>query len=349
MLRLRDLGWTASLETGFQPHRDRGLVPGRVVAEHRESYRVAAEDGERAAAIPGRLRHQAAGREDLPAVGDWVALADRPAEGRATIQRVLPRATALVRKVCGEASSGQVIAANVDTVLVVVGLDGDFNPRRIERAVALVWESGAQPVLVLNKADLCPDREERLAEAAEVALGVPIHVLSALAGDGVRSIEGLLRPASTLAVLGSSGVGKSTLINRLLGEERLAVQDVRASDGRGQHTTTFRQIVRLPGGALLVDTPGMREFGLPGGGEGLEAAFADVEDAARECRFRDCKHASEPGCAVRDAIDPERLAAWRKLEREREYAESRTNERVRLERHRRWKSIARAQRNRPHK
>ena len=178
---------------------------------------------------------------------------------------------------------------------------------------------------------------------------MPIHVLSALAGEGVEAIDGLLRAGSTLAVLGSSGVGKSTLINRLLGEELLAVKAVRDTDGRGQHTTTSRQIVRLPGGALLVDTPGIREFGVPGGGDGVSVAFADVEEAAQACRFRDCRHASEPGCAVREAIDAERLAAWRKLEREREYVESKTNERLRLARSRRFKTLGKTYRKTPHK
>ena len=260
----------------------------------------------------GRFRHRALGPADYPAVGDWTAV--KPGRGGgALIEAVLPRRSAFVRKAAGEITEAQVVAANVDTVFLVSGLDGDFNLRRIERYLTTAWTSGAAPVVVLNKADLRPDLESFVRAAAEVAAGVPVVAVSALTADGLAGIEPYLAPGRTVALLGSSGVGKSTLTNRLLGAERFrtaAMSD--AASGRGRHTTSSRELVRLPGGALLIDTPGMRELQLWADDSGLDRTFEEIEKLAARCRFPDCRHEREPDCAVRAAVesgDPGRRAA----------------------------------------
>jgi ribosome biogenesis GTPase len=266
------------------------------------------------------LRHEA--REgELPVVGDWVAALLRPEEASATIVACLPRRTSLVRKRAGRASAPQVLAANLDTVLLRSSLNDDLNPRRIERTLALIWESGAQPVVLLSKLDVCSDPERSIGEIEQVAIGVPVHAISTHSGAGLSVLERFLQPGRTLALIGSSGVGKSTLANALLGEQLLATSEVRESDQRGKHTTTARELFVLPSGAMLIDTPGMRELGLWDAADGFSATFDDIEDLARRCRFGDCTHEREPGCAINRALaqgelDPARLASYRKLLRE---------------------------------
>jgi ribosome biogenesis GTPase / thiamine phosphate phosphatase len=318
---LRELGFTEAREKAFAPHAEAGLVPGRVVAGHTRYLRVATAQGELLAELAGSLRHQARGAEELPAVGDFVALrAPRDGDpGSAVIQAVLPRSASFVRRAAGARSEPQVLAANVDTVFLVMGLDGDFNLRRVERALVLAWDSGASPVLLLNKADLCPDVEARRTEVEKSAPGVPVCVVAAKPGSGLEALEPWLVPGRTVVLLGSSGVGKSTLVNRLLGREKQKTREViDNADQRGRHTTTHRELVALPGGALLIDTPGLRELSLWSDGAGLEAAFDDVSRVAAACRFTDCAHDREPGCAVRAAVeegalDPARLESYRKL------------------------------------
>jgi ribosome biogenesis GTPase len=308
--------------------------------------------GETLAEVSGRLRHRAAGPHDFPAVGDWVLLLVRPEEGWATIQGILPRRSRFSRKVPGSATEEQVVAANVDSVFLVAGLDGDFSPRRLERALVLAWESGARPVVVLNKADLGAG-EERRREAAAAAPGVPIHVVSARSGEGLGALDTYLVPGQTVALLGSSGVGKSTLVNRLLGGGLQPTAEVRVGDDRGRHTTAFRELLVLPGGGMIVDTPGLREIQLWGGEEGLGQAFPDVGDLAAACRFRDCRHEGEPGCAVLEALAEgrlaaERLASYRKLAAEQRQFALRHDQRLRQAEKRRWRSIHRlARRHRP--
>jgi len=311
-LNLQDLGWDDGFAAALQPHEN--CIPARVSAQHRGEYDVLAERGELRAHVAGRLRHEAASGSELPAVGDWVALRDE------TIHAVLPRRSAFLRKVAFHATEAQVLAANIDTVFVVTGLDGDFNVRRLERYLTLAWESGASPAVVLTKADLCDDPLALLLEAEQVAVGVPAHVVSNVTGEGLDELATYLAPARTVALLGSSGVGKSSLLNRLLDDEVQATKEL-AEDGTGRHTTTARQLFRLPGGALLVDTPGLREVQLWSADDGIHEAFADVDELAADCRFNDCAHTREPGCAVQAAIDEgrlprERLQSYRALQRE---------------------------------
>ncbi|AHG92357.1 ribosome biogenesis GTPase RsgA (plasmid) [Gemmatirosa kalamazoonensis] len=314
---LASLGWDDEWRTHFAPFVN-SLVPARVVAEHRSRYLVAGDGGERSAVVAGRLRHDDDTTDARPAVGDWVAV-DAGPDGVAVIRAVLPRRTAFVRRAAGRAARPQVVAANVDVAAIVAPLSEPPNARWVERFVAVAWESGAVPLVVLTKADLCNDPEDAVAALRPSVPGVDVVAVSASAGT-LDPLRAHLVPGRTLVLLGKSGAGKSTLVNALLGHERMATRDVR-DDGKGRHTTTHRELVPLDGGALLVDTPGMRELALWGGDGGVEATYADVEALADECRFRDCAHDGEPGCAVADAVaagtlGTDRLASWRKLRRE---------------------------------
>lgn len=343
---LPGLGFTPAVAEAFVAHEAEGLAPGRVVAAHTPRLlRVGMADAERLAEVGGGLRHAAASALDLPTVGDWVAVRLRGESQRPLIQALLPRRTAFVRRAAGDRTVAQVLASNVDTVFLVVGLDADFNLRRLERTLVLAWESGAAPVVVLNKADLAPaELDVRRAEVERVAAGVPVLVLAAKHGQGLDALGPWLAPGQTVALLGSSGVGKSTIVNRLLGREKQKTQEVRENDQRGRHTTTHRELVALPGGALLVDTPGMREIQLWSEGAGLDAAFDDVLSLATACRFRDCGHRGEPGCAVRAAaadgrLEPARLESYLKLQGELRSLEVREDPLRRREERGRWRAI----------
>ena len=342
---LESLGWDASLAEAFHPYEQHGFVPARAAVEHRIEYVVYSALGELRAELAGRLRHD----EEHPAVGDWLAVAARPDEGRATINAILPRRSAFVRKVAWAETKPQVVAANVDVVFVVCGLDLNFNIRRIERFLTLAWESGAQPVVLLTKADLCDDVEAYVLEVESIAFGVPVHAVSAPHGDGVETVRSYIPHGRTAALLGSSGVGKSTLVNALVGEEVLATNDVR-EDGRGRHTTSHRELVPLPGGGVVLDTPGMRELQLWDAASGLESAFQDLDALVGQCRFADCAHGREPGCAVRAALadgtlDVERFESWLKLQRELERLARKQDARARSDARKERARFARAQRN----
>jgi ribosome biogenesis GTPase / thiamine phosphate phosphatase len=348
MAPLADYGYAPSFAEALAALPEHGLVAGRVVREHRGLYRVQTEDGEVVAENAGRLRHDALSRLDLPAVGDFVAL--RPSHpGRAIVHAVLPRRSVFLRRAAGVETGEQVLAANVDTVFLVSALDRDFNPRRIERYLVLALDSGARPVVVLNKADLCDDVAPLVREVEALAPAVPIHPVAGKAGQGLEALAQYLKPAETVAFLGSSGVGKSTIINRLLGEEAMATGAVRASDQRGRHTTSHRQLLRLPGGALVIDTPGMRELQLWATDESMGAAFDDVESLAAQCRFRDCGHGGEPGCAVERAVgegrlDAGRLESYHKLQRELGHLRTQQDLRAQLEQKRQGRALHRAAR-----
>jgi len=318
---LEALGWGPDLAEAFAPYDARGLTAGRVVARFQGLLRVHAAAGEQLATLAGRLRHEARDAGELPVTGDWVAVSLPRAGGNGQIQARLPRRTCFVRRAPGSRDELQALAANLDTVLLVGGLDGDYNPRRIERGLVLARDSGARPAVILNKADLCADPEGRRREIEALAAGAPVHVASAATGQGLAELRSYLATGRTVALLGSSGVGKSTLINRLLGREAQRTTEVRASDARGRHTTTHRELFLVPGGGLVMDTPGMRELQLWAEDEGLADTFEDVETVAARCRFSDCGHESEPGCAVQGAVaerrlDPARLASYHKLSRE---------------------------------
>jgi ribosome biogenesis GTPase len=346
------LGWDEGWADSFVPFSGGHRRPARVVAAHRGAWVLALDDVDRDAVLAGRLRHGAVRSVDLPAVGDWVAAdADATVMGPAVIAAVLPRRSAFRRAAAeGTITSEQVLAANVDVALIVTGLDGDFNLRRLERYVAVAWSGGAIPVIVLNKADTARDPHGAHAAAQAVAPGVDVRVISARSGAGVAELNhDHLGPGRTAVVLGSSGAGKSTLLNALLGESRARTAAVRADDSRGRHTTTHRELHRLPGGGLLIDTPGIRSLGVGGAGEGLAPAFADVVELAAGCRFADCDHQGEPGCAVQAALDDGRLSAdrfasHRKLEREAEHAARQTDRLLREEHRRKWKAIGAAAR-----
>lgn len=338
MYDLSQLGFGPFFEAQLQPSDSRAPIVARIAAEHRGSYEVWAPSGAGPAQLAGRLR---ADEADAPGVGDWVVLRDLPApDGTTVIDRVLERRTVFTRGAAGREAREQVVAANVDLVFVVCGLDEDFNLRRIERYLARIWASGAQPAVILNKADLCDDVAARVAEVEGRAVGVPIQVTSAARSEGIDAVRAGILPGMTVALVGSSGAGKSTLVNALLGEARMATGEVRDSDGRGRHVTTHRQLVLLPGGGVLLDTPGMRELQLADA-DGLEAVFGEIAALAARCRYRDCRHDTEPGCAVKEAVGSgelagERLEHFRKLEREAHANELRRDEHMRRQSERVW-------------
>jgi len=350
-INLKELGWNDFFEAGYSSLKsDPDCVAARVSAEHKGIYKVLCEHGELAAEISGRLRFDALGRADFPAVGDFVVISPRPSEGTATICDILPRRTKFSRGACGQYCGEQIIAANVDMVFIVTSLNADFNMRRVERYLTLSYESGSKPVVILSKADLCADIEGALAAAKLSSQGADIIAVSAVSGYGFDKLDKFLKPCSTVSFLGSSGVGKSSILNRLLGREAQKVNEIREFDDRGRHTTTRRELFVLDCGALVIDTPGMRELRLIESGDGLADTFTDIEEAALNCRYRDCLHENEPGCAVNEAIsngalDGRRLVNYKKMKREIEVYAIRNNARLKREEEKKWKQIAKSIRN----
>ena len=345
---LSTFGWTAFFEQRSTALREQGLEFGRVSWLSRGVYNLYTERDQRLARLSGRFYHHATLASELPAVGDWVAFRER--HNACIIQAVLPRHSKFSRKVPGLTTEEQLLAANVDKAFLVTALDNDYNLRRIERYLAIAWESGAQPIVILNKADLCADVATRVAEAQRVTIGAPVYSISSLTGEGLLQLEREIAPAQTVAMLGSSGVGKTTLINRLLGKDAFATHPVRVGDDRGHHTTTARSLILLPSGALVMDTPGLRELQIWENDEGLERTFDEIETFAAQCAFSDCAHVTEPRCAVRAAVEQGRLSAarlenFRKLQRELSYLERRQDVSAQLAAKRRWRSINKAMRN----
>jgi ribosome biogenesis GTPase len=340
---LNDLGWDDGWSQAFAPYAGDGLVPGRVAIEFNYIYRVFAEAGELQTQHAGKLRHEA---DSLSAVGDWVAIRPTPGEAAGTIEAILPRRSKFSRKVAGELTEEQIVAANIDTVFIIMGLDGDYNPRRLERYLLLAYESGARPVVILNKADVADHLSEDLDEIQALAVGIPVHAISAKQGTGIEAIHTYLGSGKTGALLGSSGAGKSTLVNALLGEERFKTKDVRAHDSRGRHTTRHRNLILLPERrGLLVDTPGMRELQLWSQGDGARETFDDVMELAQGCHFTDCQHRDEPRCAVKQAVEDGTLAADRlegylKLQGELANFEERKNVRAQINAKRKFKTAS---------
>ena len=311
-MTLTDLGWNDGFAAAYDPWRSKAHVhPGRVAIEFNQIFRIYAEAGELDAITAGRLKHRARGRAELPAVGDWVAVRKRPEEDRGVIMGVLPRRSAFTRRAAGEVTGEQVVAANVDVVFVVMGLDRDYNVRRLERYLVMARESGASPVILLTKPDLSSDLPAHLREVTSLAGDIVVHVVNPKRGEGLEQLHGDLGAGTTAALLGSSGVGKSTIINRLVGADVRRTGEVRASDSRGRHTTMHRELVVLPGGGLIIDTPGMRELQLWDAGDSVRETFDEIEALAPGCHFGDCRHRDEPRCAVKAAVAEGKIAAGR--------------------------------------
>ncbi len=341
-----ELGWSTHWHDVFAPHGARGLVAGRVVRGDRTSSLVAVAQGVVRAGTATRLLKAGEGRAMLPVVGDWVALSVPDGDGASLIEAVLPRRNAIVRGDAAGTAEVQALAANVDTVFVVHPIAAEPNLRRLERELSVAWGSGATPVVVLTKSDLSVDVEAALEAVATVAIGVEVVPVNGLDGASVAGLLGHVAAGRTATLLGPSGAGKSTLINALLGEQRLATGGIREGDGRGRHTTVARELVGIPGHGVIIDTPGLRAIGLTGDEDGIALAFPDIEALAPSCRFRDCRHADEPDCAVREAVeagalDPERLASWHKLQREHQVAAAKTDARARAEVHRQGRIMGR--------
>ena len=345
---LRDLGWDDALKRQFEPWAGKEYVqPGRVFIEFNYIFRVYVHGGEIDAVLTGRLKHHATSRSGLPAVGDWVVVRNRPSDEQGAIVAVLPRRSRFSRRMAGNVTDEQVVAANVNVTFIVMGLDDDYSPRRLERYLLLAGESGAAPVILLTKPDVGEDVDARVAEVHAIAADAPVHVLNPKAGEGVEQVNHYLTRGRTGALLGSSGVGKTTLINRLLGSDTRRTRAVRASDSKGRHTTTNRELVVLPSGGLLIDTPGMRELQLWDVGTAVRQTFDDIDALATSCHFGDCAHREEPRCAVKAAVEagslpPDRLESYLKLQDELAFLERQQDERALLEEKRRGKLGAKA-------
>ena len=348
MLALDALGWADSMAQAYAPWADKPDVhPGRVLIEFNYIYRVFTEAAEIDAVLTGRIKHHATSRGELPAVGDWVVVRKRPDEDRGAIVAVLPRRSRFSRRMAGQVTDEQVVAANVDVVFVVMSLDADFSVRRLERYLLMARESGAAPVVLLTKPDRSDDVGARVQEVTAVAFDVPVHVLNPKRSEGLEQVAQYLSAARTGALLGSSGVGKSTIINRLVGTDVQRTRDVREWDSKGRHTTSHRELVRLPGGGLIIDTPGMRELQLWDANDAVSETFEDIEALASACHFTDCRHRDEPRCAVKAAVEEGHLSAARhasylKLQDELAHLARQQDERAQLEEKRRGRIGAKA-------
>lgn len=347
-MNLKKLGYNSFFEAYFNEYASEGQIPGRIAIQNLSNFTVYTELGELLGEVSGKFRFETEnGKADVngyPAVGDWVLLRPFPNESKAIIDKILPRKNKFSRKEAGEKTIEQIVAANIDIVFIVNALNHDFNLRRLERYLTTVMDNEIQPVIILSKADLAHDLNAKIEQVREVVGVIPIQAISVKEGFGLEELEQYFVNNNTVAVLGSSGVGKSTLINTLAGEEKFFVQEVSDFSNKGKHTTTHREMIILANGGLIIDTPGMRELQLWDGGEGVAETFDDLEELSLQCKFTDCLHADEPGCAIRAAInkgeiDETRLKSYLKLMREVKYIESKQNVKTAIENKKHWKQV----------
>lgn len=345
MFTLKALGWNDFFEEHFLSYREQGFKAGRIAIENRDNYLVYAEKGELRAEVTGKLMYNAVDASDLPKVGDWVAMSVFDENSNGIIHEILPRRTKFSRKAPGKKTEEQVLASNIDSIFIVQSLDDDFSLPRLERYLVMIHEGGARPVIILNKADLRDDFEEYVEKARRVASGADVLAVSAKTDFGINDFKNLLKQSSTYAFVGSSGVGKTTLINRVLGSDVFATAEVREKDSKGRHTTTRRQLIAIPGGGLLIDTPGMRELQLWSSEEGMVDVYADFNELAEECHFSDCTHTSEIGCAITAAvedgrIDESRYKSYLKLRKELNYLNEKQSQKGQYNKKKSFKEIS---------
>jgi ribosome biogenesis GTPase / thiamine phosphate phosphatase len=344
-MQLSDWGWSSFFESYFEEYKNKGYCVMRIIRVNKGKYIACNDAAEFSCEVTGKFIFQADGKASFPTVGDWVVAIVNDHEQKAMIHAILPRKSAFVRKTAGQTSDEQIIAANIDTVFIVTGLDQNFNVRRIERYLSLAWESKAMPVVLLNKSDLCQEVEAIQRDVESIAIGVDVYVLSATQQSGMDFLKDYIKTGKTVAFIGSSGVGKSTIINAFLGSDRFEVNEVSELGSQGRHTTTFRELIMLPTGGMVIDTPGMRELQVWGDEAGLKQAFDDIDDLSKNCRFKDCVHETEPGCAVQEAIingllDSKRLASYCKLKKEFAYLSDRQTMKASAVEKAHWKTIS---------
>ena len=358
MINLNEYGWNTSHEANWEEMNDnekmKKCTPGRVTLEHKHMYRVVTAEGEWLSVCSGAMQHDAVERRDFPAVGDWVAVERMPGEERGIVHAILPRTSLFSRKAAGTTIVEQIIAVNVDVVFLVMSMNKDFNARRLERYLVAAYDSGADPVVVLTKRDVCDDPSYYIEEAQNIAFGANVFAVSNVTGEGIKEITALLREGKTAALLGSSGVGKSSLTNAICGGEMMFVQDIRDDDDKGRHTTTHRELVKIPGGGILIDTPGMREFQLWENSESLDSGFKDVEALAQACKFNDCQHNNEPGCAIQVALATgtlpmDRYTSYLKLQKEIAFLERKMDRAAQSIERNKWKKVTKSIRKHPSK
>lgn len=358
MIKMNDYGWNTVHEANWEQlstdTKIQKCVPGRVTLEHKRMFRVITSEGEWLSVCSGAMKHEAEDRRDFPAVGDWVAVEKMPGEARGIIHAILPRTSLFSRKAAGSTVVEQIIAVNVDIVFLVMSMNSDFNIRRLERYLVAAYDSGAHPVVVLTKKDLCDAPSDYIEQAKSITFGTDVYAVNNVTGEGIEALIDLLKDGKTAALLGSSGVGKSSLTNAICGSERMSVQGIRADDDKGRHTTTHRELVSIPSGGVLIDTPGMREFQLWDQHETLDGSFKDIESLAAACKFNDCQHTTEPGCAVQHALatgalPTDRFDSYLKLQKELAFLERKMDRAAQSDERNKWKKITKSMRKHPSK